>query len=120
LVRMYQDPQFGCGITTSSGVLCSGGAPVSSNRGIFGDGSDSVSSVAPRAPALAGNAVDVARSCAALADETVFCWGPNQSGQLGDGKTYPPKTPEGDKYSNVPVMVQLPPAGGAVVPRVQL
>jgi alpha-tubulin suppressor-like RCC1 family protein len=83
-----------CAVDTAGGVWCWG----ADDRGQLGLGVTGAPVTAPAAVAgLAGPATGVsaggAHSCATLAGGSVWCWGANDSGQLGDGTTVDRPTP---------------------------
>jgi alpha-tubulin suppressor-like RCC1 family protein len=93
---------FTCAVLKGRGdVYCWG---LNAN-GELGDGSTTNSNVPQLVSGLPGPAVSVTagglHACALLASGSVYCWGNNGHGQLGNNKT---------KQSNVPVQAQI---GGA-------
>lgn len=84
-----------CGVDKSGGVLCWG----TSQFGVLGDSiSDNKPHDAPAKIALPAPAAEVAvgvgnHACARLTNGTVYCWGHNDHGQLGDGSTTDRKSP---------------------------
>jgi alpha-tubulin suppressor-like RCC1 family protein len=76
-----------CGITTAGDLACWG----ANDRGQLGDDSPVAARTTPtrvRWPAegrAASLAVGTAHACALSSDGRAFCWGANESGQLGDG-----------------------------------
>jgi alpha-tubulin suppressor-like RCC1 family protein len=88
---------FGCGLTTASTVYCWGGT----GQGELGDGGPDLgvltpvrvnlpySSTIPVIDIEAGNA----HACALVQNGTVFCWGANSAGQVGNGTTNSPAPP---------------------------
>jgi hypothetical protein len=92
---------FTCGIFDAEGsfadshVWCWG----ANESGQLGDGSTSASSVPVRVGLPAGTdpasiATGRAHACAVAADQGVWCWGANGSGQLGDGTLTASATPK--------------------------
>jgi len=88
---------FGCGLTTAGTVYCWGG----SGQGELGDGGPDLgvlipvranlpySSTNPVIDIEAGNAF----ACALVQNGTLFCWGANSHGQVGNGTTNSPAPP---------------------------
>ncbi|HEX6943760.1 MAG TPA: protein kinase [Gemmatimonadaceae bacterium] len=77
-----------CGISSARRVLCWG----SNNDGQLGEGtrtrrSSPVTVDLPGSVAVAALAVGWHHTCALTADGSAWCWGKNDSGQLGDGTT---------------------------------
>jgi alpha-tubulin suppressor-like RCC1 family protein len=77
-----------CAIDQAGGVWC-WGADDSGQLGLGAAGASVLQPIAvPGLPAGAtGVAAGAAHSCASFADAGVWCWGANDSGQLGDGTT---------------------------------
>lgn len=73
-----------CVVTEAGEVHCWG----RNNAGQIGDGTRANRAAPRRVSALTGRAVDVAagegHTCALMSDNRIFCWGRNDSGQLGD------------------------------------
>ncbi len=85
-----------CGREATGDLWCWGDIPA----GGFGNGSSqTVPSLRPRRAAIGHRFASVALSpglefgCGIELDGTVSCWGPNESGQLGDGTTTPHYSP---------------------------
>ena len=82
-----------CAVDQAGGVWCWG----ANDRGQLGFDSSGASVAAPSPVALPAAATGVsaggAHSCASLADASIWCWGANDSGQLGDGTTVDRPTP---------------------------
>jgi alpha-tubulin suppressor-like RCC1 family protein len=83
-----------CAVGTAGGVWCWG----ADDRGQLGLGAPgavvaSPASVAGIGGAASGVSAGGAHSCAEVADGSVWCWGANDSGQLGDGTTVDRATP---------------------------
>ena len=82
-----------CAVDQAGGVWCWG----ADDRGQLGLGASGTNVDAPAAVALPAAATGVsaggAHSCASLGDASVWCWGANDSGQLGDGTTVDRPTP---------------------------
>jgi alpha-tubulin suppressor-like RCC1 family protein len=100
-------PGYGhaCARMKNDDVFCWG----NNNRGQLGRGSVSVSPRAPdRVSSLGGSngassiATGYFHSCAVRRDKTVVCWGGNQDGQLGNGRS------GAENDSSVPVVVVAP------------
>lgn len=77
-----------CGLTYAGEIKCWG----DNIYGELGDGTTTTRLTPVLTNGLGGNAIyleaGAAYTCAILADNTVQCWGLNQSGQLGDGTTF--------------------------------
>lgn len=78
-----------CAVRTDGSLWCWG-------RGIegnLGNGGTLSSSIPVKVSALGNTVVEVAagdlHTCARKSDNTLWCWGANESGQLGDGTTTP-------------------------------
>ncbi len=82
-----------CAVDDSGGVWCWG----ADDRGQLGLGAAATNVGGPAAVPLPAAATGVsaggAHSCASLGDASVWCWGANDSGQLGDGTTVDRPTP---------------------------
>jgi alpha-tubulin suppressor-like RCC1 family protein len=83
-----------CGVDGAGSVWCWG----ADDRGQLGLGATGSIVVMPAAvagitAAATGVSAGGAHSCADLADGSVWCWGANDSGQLGDGTTIDRPTP---------------------------
>ncbi len=83
-----------CAVDDAGGVWCWG----ADDRGQLGLGATGPAVAAPASVAgITGAAIGVsaggAHSCVDLADGSVWCWGANDSGQLGDGTTVDRPTP---------------------------
>lgn len=89
------EDERGCGIDTKGTVRCWSSAAGSDDR--------STRNVTPEEVAGLGDVEQVATgigtTCARRADGTIWCWGWNDTGQLGDGTT---------RESRAPTQVQLP------------
>jgi alpha-tubulin suppressor-like RCC1 family protein len=76
-----------CAVLTGGGVKCWGGNSV----GGLGDGTTTNRSTPVSVVGLGASATSVStglvRSCAVLTTGSVYCWGWNSTGQLGDGTT---------------------------------
>jgi alpha-tubulin suppressor-like RCC1 family protein len=77
---------FSCGITTRGAVYCWG----YNGNGQLGNGTTTNSSVPVLVSGLPGTATQIAaggeHACAVLTAGTVYCWGLNSHGQLGNNK----------------------------------
>ena len=92
LVEIGLGDDFACGRTSSGGVMCWG----SNGRGQLGDGTTTARQTAAAvlvAPAGApfADATDLhvgrRQACARKSDQSVWCWGRNDQGQIGDTTT---------------------------------
>jgi alpha-tubulin suppressor-like RCC1 family protein len=85
--------QFTCGLTTGDRVYCWG----RNESGQLGDGTTTTARLAPVAVAGGRSFRSVraggAHTCAIATSRAAFCWGRNNSGQLGDGTTTQRLTP---------------------------
>ena len=100
---------FTCAVVTGGDVYCVG----SGAGGTLGNGTTGISLTAVQVSLQGKKATAVAafnlHACALLVDGTVWCWGDDSSGQLGNGVAGP------DAGSAVPVAVQgLPGAATAI------
>lgn len=88
-----------CGLNAEGRAFCWG----LNDLGQLGDASTSVKEVFPRAVSLQNGAAFIqiaagnGSSCGLVGDGTVYCWGSDEFGQLGDGEPYENK--------NVPVAI---------------
>lgn len=77
--------EHSCGLADSGTLLCWG----DNSRGQLGDGTTTPSPLPVRVVGLPGPVANVAAgrdsTCALLENRSVWCWGGNSSGQLGDG-----------------------------------
>jgi hypothetical protein len=85
-----------CAVRTDGSLFCWG----LNSSGELGNGSTVGDSASPVAVAVSSNVVqvssgaaDISHHCAVLDDGTMMCWGPNDSGQIGDGSTTQRSTP---------------------------
>lgn len=82
-----------CGLTTVGAVWCWGG----NWTGQLGDGSTTNRATPIAVPGLASGVTTIAtgfnHTCALKSDATVWCWGDNSYGQLGDGTNTDRNTP---------------------------
>ena len=102
--RVIAGNYHACAIDDAGAVICWGW----NHRGVLGNPAATDPSPVPvSVEGLPGRVTDVAvgilHNCALLEDRTVWCWGTNEYGQLGNGDGG-----EG-KYSNVPVLVSTLP-----------
>lgn len=76
-----------CAVMEGGSVYCWG----HNDSGQLGDGSTTDSNIPVAVEGLGGAAVEIvagwSHTCALLVEGTVYCWGKNASGQLGDGST---------------------------------
>ena len=84
---------FTCALTTSNGAKCWG----SNDDGELGDGNTTASLTAIDVPGLTGNVAQVDAgskfACAVKNSGTVYCWGDNTYGELGNNSTTRSLTP---------------------------
>jgi len=77
-----------CALKSDGSVWCWG----SNAGGMVGDGSTTTRTVPTQVKGLNSGVVSlsvgITHACAVKADGTVWCWGSNNSGQLGDGTTF--------------------------------
>jgi alpha-tubulin suppressor-like RCC1 family protein len=87
---------FSCALLSDGTIQCWG----SNRNGQLGNGETQrsltpvpVSGISTATTIAAGGGAITAHACALLSDDTIKCWGDNQSGQLGNGTTTGSSTP---------------------------
>ena len=88
--RMIGGAYFSCALTTGGGLQCWG----DNTDGALGDGTTTSRPAPGAVSGLTSGVIAAGASfyhvCAVTSAGGVTCWGPNSSGQLGDGTTSPP------------------------------
>lgn len=104
-----------CAVTNSGTVYCWG----RNDSGQLGDGSNAPSAVprpVPGLPAIDTISAGASHTCAYTSPDTLpvqaFCWGANESGQLGDGTTQASNVPKKLTFSDGANILRLGPGTG--------
>lgn len=106
VIALSVGKEYACAIVTGGAVKCWG----ANDRGQLGDGTNEDSNVPVDVKAMPHPAVSIAagtsHACALLDDASIYCWGSNDRGELGDGTL---------TDQNAPVAVKSVPANVVVI-----
>ncbi|HET8938355.1 MAG TPA: hypothetical protein VFN67_33150 [Polyangiales bacterium] len=110
-VNAYSDGWAACALGANKRVYCWG----SGGKNAFGDGNDAERTQATRIEGLEDVVMlgqgESRHACVVKSDKTVWCWGMNDLGQLGDGTNEPRYGPV--RVANLDLVIEVSQGGGA-------